>query len=162
MKFSSSKLVIATLLSASSIANGFLSAPVTTPPSSSTVLFLEDWVADMIDGELVRQSHKKEYENEWMEKNRAAVLSRMETDFVPVLEMDGDGFRQQRKDRLMAEKDPAKYCADRCITTGHCDVYEDFFELSPEQVIEFCVDCVLSEEEEPCDIPDGFYDKLMP
>ena len=94
------------------------------PSSSSTVLFLEDWVADMIDHELFRQSHKKDFENEWMEKNRAAVLSRMETDFVPVIE-DESEFRQYQKDRRMAMKDPAKYCADRCITTGHCDVYED-------------------------------------
>ena len=78
----------------------------------------------MIDGELDRESHKKEYENEWMKKNRAAVLSRMESDFIPVL-ADGDEMRQARKDRRMAEKNPAQYCADRCIATGHCDVYED-------------------------------------
>ena len=36
------------------------------------------------------------------------------------------------------------------------------FEMGPEEVVEFCANCVLSEEEEPCDIPDGFYDKLMP
>ncbi|CAJ1962038.1 unnamed protein product [Cylindrotheca closterium] len=175
MKYSSSTLVIATLLSASTMTNAFLSpsslpnknhkpAQVATAPptSSSTVLFLEDWVADMIDGELDRESHKKEYENEWMKKNRAAVLSRMESDFVAVLENDGDELRQERKDRRMAEKNPAQYCADRCIATGHCDVYEDIFDMSPEQVIEFCTDCVLSEGEEPCDVPEGFYDKIMP
>lgn len=118
---------------ASSITDAFLApsplkkaaGSTASPASSSTVLFLEDWVADMIDSELVRQSHKKEYENEWMEKNRAAVMSRMESDFAPVMEVDANEFRQARKDRRMAEKDPAKYCADRCITTGHCDVYED-------------------------------------
>jgi len=38
------------------------------------------------------------------------------------------------------------------------------FEFSPEEVMEFCNDCVLSEDEEPCDIPDAFYDldKLKP
>ena len=34
--------------------------------------------------------------------------------------------------------------------------------MSPEKVIEFCTECVLSEEQEECEIPDGFYDKLMP
>ncbi|KAL3940609.1 MAG: hypothetical protein SGBAC_004893 [Bacillariaceae sp.] len=166
MNFSSSKLVIAALLSVSSSANGFLSpsslpgSPITASSSSSTVLFLEDWVADLIDGELYRESHKKEYENAWMEKNRAAVVSRMETDFIPVA--DGEELRQERKDKRMAEKNPAQYCADRCIATGHCDVYEDVFDFSPAEVLQFCTDCVLSEDEEPCDIPDGFYDKLMP
>lgn len=83
-------------------------------------------MAELIDGELDREIHRKEYENEWMKKNRAAVLSRMESDFIPFLEEDGAGeMRQQRKDRRMAEKNPAQYCADRCIATGHCDVYED-------------------------------------
>ena len=36
------------------------------------------------------------------------------------------------------------------------------FDLSPHDVIKFCTDCVLSEEEEPCDVPEGFYDELMP
>ena len=101
-----------------------------------------------------------------MEKNRAAVVSRIENDFLPMMMMDdgsdGDNIRQRRKDEKLANEDPSTYCADRCVSTGHCDVYEDFFEMKPQDVVKFCVECVLSEEEEPCDVPDGFYDKLLP
>jgi hypothetical protein len=38
------------------------------------------------------------------------------------------------------------------------------FEFSPEEVIAFCTDCVLADDEEPCEIPDAFYelDRLKP
>ena len=36
------------------------------------------------------------------------------------------------------------------------------YHMSPEEVIKFCTDCVLSEEEGECDIPEGFYDQLRP
>jgi len=32
------------------------------------------------------------------------------------------------------------------------------FDFTPEQVLSFCEECVLSEDEEPCDVPDAFYD----
>ena len=53
-----------------------------------------------------------------------------------------------RKDRKMAMSDPQRYCADRCVTTGNCDVYEDLYQMSATEVMEFCTECVLSEEEE--------------
>ncbi|KAL7537367.1 hypothetical protein ACHAWF_005738 [Thalassiosira exigua] len=53
----------------------------------------------------------------------------------------------------MAADDPARYCADRCVTTGNCDVFEDMFEMDPREVMAFCTECVLSEDEEPCDVP---------
>lgn len=90
-----------------------------------TKLHLQDWVAELIDQELHRQGHKKEYENEWMEKNRAAVFSRMESDFGPIEDLDQSEFRMHNKDKKMAEEDPERYCADRCIATGNCDIYED-------------------------------------
>jgi len=34
--------------------------------NSNTRIFLEDWVADMIDGEKYRQEHHEEYEEKWM------------------------------------------------------------------------------------------------
>ena len=95
------------------------------PAKMSTKLLLEDWVADMIDDELYRQAHRKEYEQEWMEKNRAAVFHRMETDFGFVANPDASDFRVYHQDKSMAEKDPQKYCADRCVATGNCDIYED-------------------------------------
>jgi hypothetical protein len=36
------------------------------------------------------------------------------------------------------------------------------YELGPEDVIKFCTECVLSEEEGECDLPKGFYDKPRP
>jgi hypothetical protein len=36
----------------------------------------------------------------------------------------------------------------------------DSFEFSPEEVMAFCTDCVLADDDEPCDIPDAFYDEL--
>jgi hypothetical protein len=118
----------------------------------------------MIDQELHRQAHKKDYEEAWMEKNRNAVFSRIKTDFVNLdQESDETDFRLHQRDMRLAFKDPEKYCADRCIATGNCDVFEDFYEMSPEQVIAFCTECVLSEDEDgECEIPEGFYDKPRP
>jgi hypothetical protein len=36
---------------------------------------------------------------------------------------------QRRKDERMADRDPMRYCADRCVTLGYCDVFEDMFDL---------------------------------
>lgn len=138
----------------------------TTSTTTSTVLFLEDWVADMIDGELYRQNHKGEYEEQWMAKNKNAILHSLnqgasrEGQFADgALMMDPvEDYRMRRKDVKMAMTAPEKYCADRCLATGNCDVYEDFFDMSPQRVMEFCEECVLSDGEEPCDVPDAFYD----
>ncbi len=91
----------------------------------STKLFLEDWVADLIDKELYRQSHKKDFEREWMEKNREAVFHNVVTDFGPVADPDDTDFRMYNRDKYMAVHDPQRYCADRCIATGNCDIFED-------------------------------------
>lgn len=123
----------------------------------------------MIDGELFRQGHKKDFEAEWMEKNRDALLHTLNKD-EPAVAMDDEklNFRELMRDKKMASKDPMRYCADRCIATGNCDVYEDVFDYSPEEVIAFCNDCVLVDEIDPeheeCSIPDAFYDldKLKP
>lgn len=112
-----------------------------TPSSSSaweritrtgtTALFLNDDIADMIDRELWREHHKKDFENEWMEKNRGAVLSSLNADDYSdsnnsVMDTDTQSsFRQELKDRKLAKENPAAYCADRCVTTGNCEVYED-------------------------------------
>lgn len=53
--------------------------------------------------------------------------------------------------------DPMRYCADRCVSTGNCDVFEDMFNMDPREVVEFCSECVLSEDEEPCDIPESAF-----
>lgn len=44
--------------------------------------------------------------------------------------------------------------------TLHVNAYlatQDMFEMGPEEVIMFCTDCVLSEDEEPCDIPESVF-----
>jgi hypothetical protein len=63
---------------------------------------------------------------------------------------------QMRKDRRMARDDPARYCADRCVATGNCQVWEDMFEMAADEVQQFCKECVLSEDEEPCNVPEKF------
>jgi hypothetical protein len=100
--------------------------------SSSSRLFIEKWVADMIDQELFREQHKADYERAWMEKNRAAVLKGFQSSDSNLLvtEMavdDALDARQKVKDTKLARESPQQYCADRCVATGHCDVYEDLY-----------------------------------
>ena len=106
-----------------------------------------------------------------MRQNRAAVLSSLNrgagagaaalaaADDLPEQQ---EQMRQVARDRRLAREDPRRYCADRCVATGNCDVYEDVLHLSPEEVLQFCTDCVMADGEEPCDIPEGFYDGLLP
>jgi len=98
-----------------------------------------------------------EFEKEWMEKNGNLILNSAPAS-VEGQDTDMSDFRQHAKDKKLAKEDPQRYCADRCVATGNCDVYEDIFELSPEQVLSFCNDCVLAEDKEECDIPEAFYE----
>ncbi|GKY94866.1 hypothetical protein MPSEU_000451500 [Mayamaea pseudoterrestris] len=161
------RLVLVTMLAASSTAFVVqpLGSSITRP---STRVYIDRRIADSIDAEFHRQHHRKEFENEWMEKNRGAVLqslggsSNNEQSMVSDLEEQHESMRQFAKDKRLAKEDPRRYCAERCISTGHCDVYEDIFDFSPTEVLEFCNDCVLGEGDEPCDIPESFYEKLSP
>jgi len=95
----------------------------------------------MIDEEIYRQQHKKEFENKWMEKNRGAILHSMSgastssgsgssTSSNGNALMDDDQqelMRERVKDKRLASNDPERYCADRCLSTGNCDVYEDLY-----------------------------------
>lgn len=132
-----------------------------------------DWVADMIDGEIYRQDHHKEYEAAWMEKNKGAVLSRLSDERSTTAglypsQMVGDGdreaFAEHKRDERMAFLKPEKYCADRCLATGNCDIFEDFYEMGPQDVLKFCEECVLDFDEENlgCDVPEAFYEKEPP
>lgn len=162
-----------------STVDAFTTLHLPTAHRSSTKIFLEDWVADMIDGELYRQEHHKEYEEAWMKKNKGAVLSRL-SDASDTLGLypsqmvsDGDreAFAEHNRDKRMAFLKPEKYCADRCVATGNCDILEDFYELGPEDVLKFCEECVLNFDDETvsdensssgCEIPDAFYEKEPP
>jgi hypothetical protein len=102
------------------------------PRSSSSRLFIEKWVADMIDQELFREQHKADYERAWMEKNRAAVLKGFQSSDSNLLVTEAGAddaldARQKVKDTKLARENPQQYCADRCVATGHCDVYEDLY-----------------------------------
>lgn len=122
-----------------------------------TELYLKDSVAQMIDNELVRLASKEETEKAFLEKNKKVMENILPADFE--LEFtDNDVMIEQRKDKKMAYSNPERYCADRCVSTGNCDVYEDMYQLSPQEVMKFCTDCVLSEEDEPCDVPDAMFD----
>lgn len=157
-------------------AEAFVAKPVVTHRhSSNSRIFLEDWVANMIDGELYRQDHHKEYEAAWMEKNKGAVLSRLSDEtsttagLYPSQMMDAndrEAFVEHKRDERMAFLKPEKYCADRCVATGNCDILEDFYELGPQDVLKFCEECVLSDDVEDddsgCDIPAAFYEKEPP
>jgi hypothetical protein len=82
-------------------------------------------------------------------------------DFNSVVEYaDAAKKIQMRKDKRMARDDPMRYCADRCVATGFCEVFEDMFEMGPKEVREFCLECVLSDGEEPCDLPEKFLDDV--
>mmetsp|Transcript_38639 Transcript_38639/g.83950 ORF Transcript_38639/g.83950 Transcript_38639/m.83950 type:complete len:212 (-) Transcript_38639:155-790(-) len=144
----------------------------TRPTRSSTrptptALYLEDHIADLIDSELVRVGKLKEWEREWHEKNKPFIEPKTNAEAVDSLlsstTASDDGVDRinpmmLKRDQRMAEKDPQKYCADRCVATGNCEVYEDMFEMSPAQVMEFCNDCVLAEDDDAeCPIPDSMY-----
>jgi hypothetical protein len=139
--------------------SAFVTPSATTAFRKPTRVGLQDWVADMIDQELYRQGHMNEFEKEWMQKNRAAVVRPSDAVVELSFEEKANSFREAAKDKRLAARSPQQYCADRCIATGNCDVYEDIFAFSPEEVMQFCTDCVLAtDEQESCDIPDAFYD----
>jgi hypothetical protein len=123
---------------------------------------LEDDIAKMIDNELYRLHHKNELDNVKKEHDKEVMSVGLPQGFDFNADFgEVDDSMQMRKDRRLAGRDPAAYCADRCVSTGNCDIFEDFFELSPQEVLKFCKDCVLSEEEEPCEVPESVYGKYI-
>ena len=38
------------------------------------------------------------------------------------------------RDEKLAKENPNAWCADRCLSTGHCDVLEDIYEMTTAQV----------------------------
>ncbi len=129
----------------------------------------------MIDNELYRQQHHKEYEAAWMKKNKGAVISSMNNGsssssigMYPsqmMDESDREAFASHKRDERMAFLKPDKYCADRCLATGNCDILEDFYELGPEDVLKFCEECVLNFDTTDavgCEVPEAFYEKEPP
>mmetsp|Transcript_9212 Transcript_9212/g.10739 ORF Transcript_9212/g.10739 Transcript_9212/m.10739 type:complete len:165 (-) Transcript_9212:272-766(-) len=127
----------------------------------STKLYLEDHIAEMIDTNHHRLFHKEALEQRRQENNSRVKEPVTPLDYEFTSDELSDNAVEMRRDQMLANKDPQKYCADRCVSTGHCDVFEDLFDFSAEEVMAFCTDCVLSEEDEPCDMPEGFLEKNM-
>ena len=120
------------MASSPSSTNGFTILPHQSTTSgnqrSTTSLNIEDWVAEMIDGEVYRQHHKKEFEEEWATKNRATMMQVLKSGSEPSAFMpveDPEDFREHVKDKILASKNPERYCIDRCVATGNCDVFQD-------------------------------------
>lgn len=88
----------------------------------------------LIDAEYFREKHPEQFKKEWMKKNKEMIFH-----IDPEKEEDEDPYRyyedmteeeynfypEEMRDRRLAHDDPQRYCQDRCISTGHCDVYED-------------------------------------
>ena len=65
-----------------------------------------------------------------------------------VFEDNEAGFADARynRDKKLATSNPAAFCADRCLATGHCEVLEDFYSMSTTEVIAFCESCAGDDE----------------
>jgi len=128
----------------------------------STKLYLEDHIAEMIDREYFRLRHKKIFDVKREERNTVVMEKKLPQDYEFASASDlleNEDAVQARRDHLLAKRNPEKYCMERCVATGNCEVFEDLFDFSADEVMEFCTDCVLSEEEEPCDVPEKFLDE---
>jgi hypothetical protein len=154
-----SLITLATVALLSSV-NGF--TVIGPKTRMSTQINLKDSIAEMIDKELERLAHKKEIEEQFNTKNKRALDAIIPTNYVANEDLEPFPPSVKFKDTKMALDNPQQYCADRCVSTGNCDVFEDMYHLSATEVMEFCTECVLSEEEEPCDVPDAMFDGLSP
>ena len=100
-----------------------------------------------IDGEMQRLNQKHEAEAEFLMKQQQwsklepklpanfdfedeiNIVKNGHSDKGPVAGFTSGVNRnisnpRRRKDERMAANDPMRYCADRCVTTGNCDVFE--------------------------------------
>ena len=80
-----------------------------------------------IDQQFYRQTHKQEVEEAWIKRNAEVLEPPLpaDYDFDDHMMEDVLSPRELQKDRHLASKDPMAYCADRCLQTGNCDVFED-------------------------------------
>lgn len=63
---------------------------------------------------------------EQAKRTRASIAST-----TPQVDLSMENFQmfdedivQQRRDKKLARERPEKYCANRCVATGNCDVFE--------------------------------------
>ena len=151
---------LAILVAALSSVSSFLH-PVSSS-RATTRLNLENHIADMIDKEVQRLQNINLWRREQAEKAKKGREPSLPNGFdfnSPNDFQPNAGAAQKiqmRKDKRLARDDPMRYCADRCVATGNCQVWEDMFDMAADEVQQFCLGCVLSEEEEPCDVPEKF------
>merc|ERR1712150_390060 len=114
-----------------------------------------------IDNEMVRLVTLNEEKENLMKKNKNYVKTDLPNDYDFQFENDmminDEDTIERLRDQRLVQRNPMKYCQDRCVGSGYCEVFEDMFDFTPEEVLKFCTECVLSEEEEPCDVPEMFY-----
>mmetsp|Transcript_17304 Transcript_17304/g.24658 ORF Transcript_17304/g.24658 Transcript_17304/m.24658 type:complete len:186 (-) Transcript_17304:91-648(-) len=128
--------------------------PLVRSSRSTTALNLDPKIARMVDNELNRELNLEEWKQERRKHDQAVLDSKLPQTFEASDDYVEATFHiQDIRDRKLAHDDPQAYCADRCLTTGYCDVFEDEFNFSAIEVVQFCKECVLSDGEEPCDIP---------
>ncbi len=108
-----------------------------------------------VDDELYREMHLDEWKNDRMQNDQAVLESKLPTEFEDADFAEPIFNKQLIRDRKLARDDPQAYCADRCLTTGYCEVFEEEFSFSAVEVIQFCEECVLSDGENPCDVPNS-------
>lgn len=126
----------------------------------ATQLFLEDHIADLIDKELERLAHKAEADRAWRLKNEAVIEHDLPQGFdFDESTVDVLAPLQKKRDKRLAKNDPRTYCADRCIATGNCEVFEDIFDFTAEEVVKFCEECVISDEEDRCNVPEFLFEE---
>merc|ERR1712150_175681 len=53
---------------------------------------------------------------------------------------------QRVRDEKLVADDTRRFCIDRCLATGYCDVLEDFLEMTTSQVRKFCESCSSGDE----------------
>jgi len=134
------------------------SAFVANKPRSAkgtSQLFISKKAIQMIEEQWYRQQH--------MEEIRAKEAQQVAT-YVdkPLPQGYNDNFIAkgfEERARIMAREYPDIYCKHKCLSSGNCEAFEDAFHMDSLQAMQFCKDCVLSDGEEPCDVPEQMLDE---
>uniref|UniRef100_A0A7S1G0I8 Apple domain-containing protein n=2 Tax=Corethron hystrix TaxID=216773 RepID=A0A7S1G0I8_9STRA len=137
---------------------------------SSTTLGISKELAKKLDENYYYQEHKKEIDEDF--QNR--ILGYLDTHLplgLDAVDLDADTITptQRVRDTKLAMKDMSRYCRDRCLATGFCDVFEEAYDYSQEEARAFCTECVVAVDEDGdehlCDLPEGsieqYYEDLL-
>jgi len=142
--------------------SAFLQTPTASSTRKATEVHISKRVINLIDKERYRQAHKEELKSEFERKNSLVLDEKLPEGYEFDDHMMEELLSQKQllRDHRLAQKNPMAYCADRCLATGYCDVFEDVFQLSSKEVRQFCEECVLSESADgTCDIPEYYLEE---